>query len=40
MKNNKSEELAEAHVDWFLKVIRPLLIEHFKHGFKHGKNDK
>jgi len=30
------EELAQAHVDWFLKTIRPLLITHFVHGFKHG----
>ncbi len=33
------EILAEAHVDWFLKTIRPLLITHFVHGFKHGKDD-
>lgn len=30
---------AEAHVDWFLTTIRPLLITHFEHGYKHGKND-
>ena len=28
--------LAEAHVEWFLKMIKPLLIEHMIHGFKHG----
>ena len=31
-----SKKLAENHVDWFLKTIRPLLIEHFIHGYKHG----
>lgn len=31
-----AKEIAKAHVDWFLKTIRPLLIEHFEHGFKHG----
>ncbi len=30
------KKLAEDHVDWFLNIIRPLLIEHFVHGFKHG----
>ncbi len=27
---------AEQHVDWFLKIIKPLLIDHMIHGFKHG----
>jgi len=27
---------AEAHVDWFLKTIRPLLVTHYEHGYKHG----
>ena len=31
-----SKKLAEAHVDWYLKSIRPLLIDHMVHGFKHG----
>jgi len=31
-----SIELAEAHVDWYLKSIRQLLIDHMVHGFKHG----
>ena len=30
------KELAKEHVNWFLETIRPLLIEHFEHGFKHG----
>jgi hypothetical protein len=34
--SNFSKELAEAHVDWYLNSIRPLLIEHMIHGFKHG----
>jgi hypothetical protein len=29
--------LAEDHVDWFLAAIRPLLIDFFEHGFKHGR---
>ncbi len=29
-------DLAESHVEWFLGIIRPLLQEHFVHGFKHG----
>lgn len=29
-------KLAESHVEWFLGSIKPLLIEHFEHGFKHG----
>ena len=28
--------LAKSHVEWFLAAIKPLLIEHFEHGFKHG----
>lgn len=27
---------AQEHVDWFLHVVRPLMIEQFIHGFKHG----
>ena len=30
------EELAVAHVDWLLRMLRPLLIDEFMHGFKHG----
>ena len=29
-------QLAEAHVDWLLEVLRPLLIAEFVHGYKHG----
>jgi hypothetical protein len=32
-------ELAENHVDWFLELIRPLLISHFVHGYKHGQEE-
>ncbi len=28
--------LAERHVSWFLETIKPLLITHMVHGFKHG----
>ena len=27
---------AESHVDWYLKSVRPLLIDFMLHGFKHG----
>jgi len=29
-------ELASAHVEWLLGMLRPLLIDHMQHGFKHG----
>ena len=32
----KSIELAENHVDWLLSIMRPLLIEEFCHGYRHG----
>lgn len=35
-----ARQLAEAHVDWLLKTIRPLLISQFVHGYKHGKAGK
>jgi len=31
-----TRQKAEAHVDWLLRVVRPLMIEQFIHGFKHG----
>ena len=31
-----AKTIAEAHVEWFLEMIKPLLIEHMIHGFKHG----
>jgi len=31
-----AKDLAENHINWFLDMIRPLLIEHMIHGFKHG----
>lgn len=32
-----TRQMAEAHVDWLLKTIRPLLISQFIHGYKHGR---
>lgn len=32
--------LAEEHVDWFLGIVRPMLISYFEHGYKHGKESK
>ena len=31
-----AERIAKEHVNWFLDLIRPLLISHLAHGFKHG----
>jgi hypothetical protein len=31
-----SKKTAEDHVTWYLNSIRPLLIDHLVHGFKHG----
>jgi hypothetical protein len=39
MKYEDSRKMAEAHVDWFLQMVRPLLIEHMMHGYKHGFED-
>ena len=36
MKTFDAKNLAEAHVDWFLEMVRPLLVANFKHGVKHG----
>lgn len=33
------KKLAEDHVSWFLETIKPLLITHMIHGYKHGFND-
>lgn len=33
------EKLAIDHVEWFLRTLRPLLIEQFIHGYKHGQDD-
>ena len=32
----KGEKLADEHVEWFLKTLRPLLKTHMVHGYKHG----
>ena len=37
--NKETEKMAEAHADWFLKIIRPIMISSFIHGFKHGAKD-
>lgn len=31
-----SKKQAENHVSWFLGAIKPLLIDFYIHGFKHG----
>lgn len=35
----KAAKLAVEHVDWLLCTIRPLLIDQFVHGHKHGYDD-
>ena len=35
-RDTKAYLLAEEHADWFLKIVKPLLVTHFVHGFKHG----
>ena len=40
MKNkHEIQQLAEDHVEWFLRAIKPLLIDHMVHGYKHGFDD-
>lgn len=38
------QRMAENHVSWlldtFIKVARPLMIEEFIHGHKHGRQDE
>lgn len=36
IKKKIDKSFAEQHVDWLLKIIRPLLITQFEHGYKHG----
>lgn len=38
-KYDDSRKMCEEHVDWFLKIIRPIIIEHMLHGYKHGFED-
>ena len=35
-QQERAKELAVNHVDWFLNIMRPLLIAEFLHGFRHG----
>lgn len=30
--------IAEQHVTWLLELLKPLLITHMVHGFKHGQD--
>lgn len=32
-----AQDMAEAHVNWLLKMLKPLLVDHMVHGFKHGR---
>jgi hypothetical protein len=31
-----AEKLASGHVNWFLDMVRPLMITFFMHGYDHG----
>ena len=33
-------ELAHEHVEWFVDILKPLLISHFVHGYKHAIEDQ
>jgi hypothetical protein len=35
-KKENVKKLAEDHVNWFLAIVKPLLIANFIHGHKHG----
>ena len=37
--NERGKQLANEHVDWFLKTLEPLLKMHMAHGYKHGCQD-
>ena len=39
MKDEQVKKLVESHVDWYLSAIRPQLIDHMIHGYKHGYED-
>ena len=36
MTYDEMKQTAEDHVNWFLCAIKPLLIDNFVHGMKHG----
>ena len=35
-QQERARELANNHVGWLLSILRPLMVEEFKHGFRHG----
>ena len=39
MDDKQVKKLAEVHIDWYLSAIRPQLIDHMIHGYKHGHED-
>jgi len=39
MNDEEVKKLVESHVDWYLSAIRPQLIDHMIHGYKHGYED-
>ena len=39
MNEQQVKQLAEKHVDWYLKALKPQLVDHMIHGYKHGYED-
>jgi len=35
----RANTLADQHVEWFMKIVSPLLITEFVHGYRHGWED-
>ena len=31
--------LAKDHAQWFVDMVKPLLVTYFEHGYKHGWDD-
>jgi len=36
---NEVEKLSEAHAEWFLRMVKPLLVSFGIHMYKHGHDD-
>ena len=40
MTEQEAKDLAKEHVEWFLEIIKPLLISFMVHGIKHGEDGR
>jgi len=36
----RAEKLSQEHVEWLFRMMKPLLMTEFQHGFRHGWEDK